>query len=345
MIPDGELAVVHYTLGPLKPWSWWAAWLIRVSDEWRAVRRRLPADADGRTGGRSARQDVAERLLTALPPLLYAAAAAALRLRLAALAARGRGKAHGGGAAAAARGLPSHHHGDGAASGRGERTPSPIKGAQLCGGSVVVGGLRAPSVSPRRAGAAGPGGACAVWLAPGRAWGSVLVGYALAGAAAGVVLAVVPPEVDPLYGYLLSAEWGLGAFLGGFYCYLAACRARGARRPGGPGAGKLPGGGGGSGALPPLQLSGGRGPAPPQEPPWRRTAAAAAAGSALLMAAPFAGDILGVQGFAARIGATCAAAVLLAAFATVNFVVLPARWHAYGEWTARHPDAVHAHTW
>ncbi|MFS7988535.1 putative glucuronosyltransferase [Helianthus anomalus] len=29
MVDEKELCVVHYTLGPLKPWDWWTSWLLK----------------------------------------------------------------------------------------------------------------------------------------------------------------------------------------------------------------------------------------------------------------------------------------------------------------------------
>jgi hypothetical protein len=41
-LPRASLRVLHFTLGPLKPWQWWAPWLVPAADEWQAVRRRTP---------------------------------------------------------------------------------------------------------------------------------------------------------------------------------------------------------------------------------------------------------------------------------------------------------------
>ncbi|URE07156.1 cryptochrome 2 [Musa troglodytarum] len=35
MVDEKELRVIHYTLGPLKPWDWWTAWLLKPVDVWQ----------------------------------------------------------------------------------------------------------------------------------------------------------------------------------------------------------------------------------------------------------------------------------------------------------------------
>jgi hypothetical protein len=34
--------VLHFTLGPLKPWHWFAPWLVPAAQAWQDVRRRTP---------------------------------------------------------------------------------------------------------------------------------------------------------------------------------------------------------------------------------------------------------------------------------------------------------------
>lgn len=35
MVDESELHVIHYTLGPLKPWDWWTSWLLKPVDIWQ----------------------------------------------------------------------------------------------------------------------------------------------------------------------------------------------------------------------------------------------------------------------------------------------------------------------
>lgn len=35
MVDEKELCVIHYTLGPLKPWDWWTSWLLKPVDIWQ----------------------------------------------------------------------------------------------------------------------------------------------------------------------------------------------------------------------------------------------------------------------------------------------------------------------
>jgi hypothetical protein len=44
-LPRESLRVLHFTLGPLKPWQWWAPWLVPAAAEWQAVRARTPGAA------------------------------------------------------------------------------------------------------------------------------------------------------------------------------------------------------------------------------------------------------------------------------------------------------------
>ncbi|XP_062226170.1 inositol phosphorylceramide glucuronosyltransferase 1-like isoform X2 [Phragmites australis] len=35
MVDEKELRVIHYTLGPLKPWDWWTVWLVKPVEIWQ----------------------------------------------------------------------------------------------------------------------------------------------------------------------------------------------------------------------------------------------------------------------------------------------------------------------
>ena len=37
MVDEKELRVIHYTLGPLKPWDWWTSWLLKPVDVWQVI--------------------------------------------------------------------------------------------------------------------------------------------------------------------------------------------------------------------------------------------------------------------------------------------------------------------
>ena len=34
MLPRDTLYVIHFTLGPFKPWVWWSGWLVRENPAW-----------------------------------------------------------------------------------------------------------------------------------------------------------------------------------------------------------------------------------------------------------------------------------------------------------------------
>ncbi|XP_056683262.1 inositol phosphorylceramide glucuronosyltransferase 1-like isoform X2 [Spinacia oleracea] len=39
MVDEKELRVIHYTLGPLKPWDWWTALLVKPVDLWQHTKQ------------------------------------------------------------------------------------------------------------------------------------------------------------------------------------------------------------------------------------------------------------------------------------------------------------------
>uniref|UniRef100_A0A7N0U7N5 Hexosyltransferase n=1 Tax=Kalanchoe fedtschenkoi TaxID=63787 RepID=A0A7N0U7N5_KALFE len=53
MVDESELRIIHYTLGPLKPWDWWTAWLLKPVDVWQNVREQLPESLPGTERGRN----------------------------------------------------------------------------------------------------------------------------------------------------------------------------------------------------------------------------------------------------------------------------------------------------
>ncbi|KAL5990592.1 hypothetical protein ACLOJK_011494 [Asimina triloba] len=53
MVDEKELRVIHYTLGPLKPWDWWTAWLLKPVDIWQIARENLQESLPGTGGGRN----------------------------------------------------------------------------------------------------------------------------------------------------------------------------------------------------------------------------------------------------------------------------------------------------
>eukprot|EP00262_Sarcandra_glabra_P007736 TRINITY_DN2065_c0_g1_i2.p1 TRINITY_DN2065_c0_g1~~TRINITY_DN2065_c0_g1_i2.p1 ORF type:complete len:550 (+),score=57.94 TRINITY_DN2065_c0_g1_i2:129-1778(+) len=67
MVDESELRVIHYTLGPLKPWDWWTAWLLKPVDIWQNVREQLPESLPGTGGGRNPSEDILVKILFLLP--------------------------------------------------------------------------------------------------------------------------------------------------------------------------------------------------------------------------------------------------------------------------------------
>ncbi|KAK9157203.1 hypothetical protein Scep_003777 [Stephania cephalantha] len=67
MVDEKELRVIHYTLGPLKPWDWWTAWLLKPVDIWQTVREQLEESLPGTGGGKNPNEDLLVKFLFILP--------------------------------------------------------------------------------------------------------------------------------------------------------------------------------------------------------------------------------------------------------------------------------------
>ncbi|KAL6651043.1 hypothetical protein ACP70R_009968 [Stipagrostis hirtigluma subsp. patula] len=67
MVDEKELRVIHYTLGPLKPWDWWTAWLVKPVDVWQNVRQNLEESLPGTRGGRNPHDQLVVKILFILP--------------------------------------------------------------------------------------------------------------------------------------------------------------------------------------------------------------------------------------------------------------------------------------
>lgn len=72
MVDERELRVIHYTLGPLKPWDWWTAWLLNPVNVWQDVRVTLKEVVPGTGGGRDPHNTLVVRALFMLPILVLA---------------------------------------------------------------------------------------------------------------------------------------------------------------------------------------------------------------------------------------------------------------------------------
>ncbi|KNA09633.1 hypothetical protein SOVF_151810 [Spinacia oleracea] len=67
MVDEKELRVIHYTLGPLKPWDWWTAWLVKPVDLWQDIRQKVEESLPGTGGGRNPQDDFLVKALFLLP--------------------------------------------------------------------------------------------------------------------------------------------------------------------------------------------------------------------------------------------------------------------------------------
>ncbi|KAL1807999.1 hypothetical protein DCAR_0727399 [Daucus carota subsp. sativus] len=71
MVDEKELRVIHYTLGPLKPWDWWTSWLLKPVDVWQNVRDQLEETLPGTGGGRNSNETLLVQFLFLLPILTW----------------------------------------------------------------------------------------------------------------------------------------------------------------------------------------------------------------------------------------------------------------------------------
>eukprot|EP00257_Ricinus_communis_P017946 XP_015576518.1 inositol phosphorylceramide glucuronosyltransferase 1 [Ricinus communis] len=67
MVNETELHVIHYTLGPLKPWDWWTSWLLKPVDVWQNVREQLEESLPGTGGGKNPNNELLVKFLFILP--------------------------------------------------------------------------------------------------------------------------------------------------------------------------------------------------------------------------------------------------------------------------------------
>ncbi|KAG4997600.1 hypothetical protein JHK85_029039 [Glycine max] len=64
MVDENELRVIHYTLGPLKPWDWWTSWLVKPVD---VCREQLEESLPGTGGGQNPKDNYLVKFLFLLP--------------------------------------------------------------------------------------------------------------------------------------------------------------------------------------------------------------------------------------------------------------------------------------
>ncbi|GAA0170647.1 glycosyltransferase [Lithospermum erythrorhizon] len=67
MVDERELRVIHYTLGPIKPWDWWTSWLLKPVDVWQKVRVQLGESLPGTEGGKNPNDELLVKFLFLIP--------------------------------------------------------------------------------------------------------------------------------------------------------------------------------------------------------------------------------------------------------------------------------------
>ncbi|GMI84501.1 monocation-induced [Ca2+]i increases 1, INOSITOL PHOSPHORYLCERAMIDE GLUCURONOSYLTRANSFERASE 1 [Hibiscus trionum] len=67
MVDESELRVIHYTLGPFKPWDWWTSWLLKPVDVWQNIREQLDETLPGTGGGKNPNDELIVKFLFLLP--------------------------------------------------------------------------------------------------------------------------------------------------------------------------------------------------------------------------------------------------------------------------------------
>lgn len=70
MVDANELRVIHYTLGPLKPWDWYTAWLLEPVKMWQDIRVTLEENLPGTGQGRDPHMSLIEWSLFLIPLLV-----------------------------------------------------------------------------------------------------------------------------------------------------------------------------------------------------------------------------------------------------------------------------------
>ncbi|MBA0832914.1 hypothetical protein Goarm_017269 [Gossypium armourianum] len=71
MVDESELRVIHYTLGPLKPWDWWTSWLLKPVDVWQNVRERLEETLPASGGGKNPNDELLVKFLSCYLSVFY----------------------------------------------------------------------------------------------------------------------------------------------------------------------------------------------------------------------------------------------------------------------------------
>ncbi|CAI0433754.1 unnamed protein product [Linum tenue] len=181
MVDESELRVIHYTLGPLKPWDWWTSWLLKPVDVWQNVRVKLEETLPGTKGGKNPHDQLLVNFLFVLP--LFALALCYYQsFSQARMLCRGSVFDH-------IRHLYYRIRSNGALAYNGVSSSSPINFTQQCKWPAYLVGLSV--------------GAC----------------FMAALMSLGISVAIVPHQVMPWTGLLLMYEWTFTLFLvlfGGF---------------------------------------------------------------------------------------------------------------------------------
>lgn len=279
MVAEQEVAVVHFTLGGLKPWQWYANWAIPAfrSLGWHEHRQALPAECALCWPGAGWAELRLAALLGALPLL-----ALPLLQRLVA-SAGGVGGVAGGGRARAGSGghsvFATRRHG---------HALSPA-------GSPSVVAAAALPIQERVPHAHAHAGKRSSTLSPASIERLALL-YSLAGALAAVAIScsVLPAQMPTALGWALMYEWTF-AIVRALYLLLAAVtHAMGARRASAPSAG--------------IGLSVA---APTPKVTARR---AAVLGAALALGLPWLSALLGITNIYVHLALVCLGVAIMAGF-------------------------------
>lgn len=70
MVDAKELRVIHYTLGPLKPWDWYTAWVLEPTKMWQDIRITLEENVPGTGQGRDPHTSLITWTLFLIPLLV-----------------------------------------------------------------------------------------------------------------------------------------------------------------------------------------------------------------------------------------------------------------------------------
>ncbi|KAE8707799.1 Inositol phosphorylceramide glucuronosyltransferase 1 [Hibiscus syriacus] len=66
-VDKSDFRVIHYTIGPFKPWDWWTYWLMEPVGVWQNIREQLDESLPGTGGGKNPNDELRVKFLSLFP--------------------------------------------------------------------------------------------------------------------------------------------------------------------------------------------------------------------------------------------------------------------------------------